>query len=382
MKKEISLYLHIPFCNSKCNYCSFVSHVGTEEEKMRYVDCLKKEIVSRAKEYNKFFTVKTIFIGGGTPSSLKVGAIKEILQTVYRHFTVKNDAEITIELNPNTATKAKIQEYAISGVNRFSIGLQCISPQVLKNMGRTHTVEDFQNAITLIREQGISNINADMIIGYPGQSEKDVVETAKFLISKNIPHVSAYILSVDDGTPLQFMIDKGTKKLPKEEKLLKAYQSVVETLTNSGYVRYEISNFAKEGFSCKHNLTYWNRKDYLGLGVASHSYIDGVRFSNTENISVYCDFLETKGRAPVSMVTKLTKEEKMEEFVMLSLRTKDGLNTDEYEKEFGRNFLADNKEKLATFFKMGLLTMDKNNNIKATEKGFLVLNKIILELCS
>ena len=382
MKKELSLYIHIPFCNSRCNYCNFVSFVASEQEKLRYVECLKKEIMIRAKEYNKFFTIKTIFIGGGTPSCLINGAIKDILQTIYKHFTVKNDAEITIELNPNTATKEKIEEFVISGVNRFSIGLQCISPLVLKNMGRTHTLDDFNNAVSLIREQGVSNINADMIVGYPGQSEKDTVETAKYLISKNIPHVSAYILSVEQGTPLQFMIDNGTQKLPKEEKLLKTYQAVVNTLSEAGYIRYEVSNFAKPGFVCKHNLTYWTRNEYLGLGVSAHSYIDGVRFFNTENLQSYCQCLETKNKAPVSSVTKLTTAEKKEEAVMLSLRTNEGLSTKAYEEEFHENFLAKHKDQLASFIKLGLLTIDREGNIKATAKGFLVLNKLILELCS
>lgn len=382
MKKELSLYIHIPFCNSRCNYCNFVSFVASEQEKLRYVECLKKEIMIRAKEYNKFFTIKTIFIGGGTPSCLINGAIKDILQTIYKHFTVKNDAEITIELNPNTATKEKIEEFVISGVNRFSIGLQCISPLVLKNMGRTHTLDDFNNAVSLIREQGISNINADMIVGYPGQSEKDTVETAKYLVSKNIPHVSAYILSVEQGTPLQFMIDNGTQKLPKEEKLLKTYQAVVNTLSEAGYIRYEVSNFAKPGFVCKHNLTYWTRNEYLGLGVSAHSYIDGVRFFNTENLQSYCECLETKNKAPVSSVTKLTTAEKKEEAVMLSLRTNEGLSTKAYEEEFHENFLAKHKDQLASFIKLGLLTIDREGNIKATAKGFLVLNKLILELCS
>lgn len=382
MKKELSLYIHIPFCNSRCNYCNFVSFVASEQEKLRYVECLKKEIMIRAKEYNKFFTIKTIFIGGGTPSCLINGAIKDILQTIYKHFTVKNDAEITIELNPNTATKEKIEEFVISGVNRFSIGLQCISPLVLKNMGRTHTLDDFNNAVSLIREQGISNINADMIVGYPGQSEKDTVETAKYLVSKNIPHVSAYILSVEQGTPLQFMIDNGTQKLPKEEKLLKTYQAVVNTLSEAGYIRYEVSNFAKPGFVCKHNLTYWTRNEYLGLGVSAHSYIDGVRFFNTENLQSYCQCIETKNKAPVSSVTKLTTAEKKEEAVMLSLRTNEGLSTKAYEEEFHENFLAKHKDQLASFIKLGFLTIDREGNIKATAKGYLVLNKLILELCS
>lgn len=381
MKKDLSLYIHIPFCNSKCNYCNFVSSVGTEEEKLRYVEDLKKEIKIRAKEYNSFYTINTIYIGGGTPSCLKNGAIKDILQTIYRFFTVKNNAEITMELNPNSITEEKISEYVISGVNRFSIGLQCVSQHILKSMGRTHTVNDFDNTIELIREKGISNINADLIVGYPGQTTADVINTVKHLILNNIPHISSYILSVEEGTPLQLMIDKGVKYLPSEEKLLKMYQSVVNTLVQNGYIRYEISNFAKPGFMCKHNLTYWNRTDYLGLGVAAHSYIDGVRFSNTENRNIYCECIETRAKAPVSNVSKLTEKEKKEECIMLSLRTNEGLSTVKYQKEFNENFLATHKEKLSSFIKLGFLVIDKEGNIKATAKGFLVLNKIILELC-
>lgn len=381
MKKDLSLYIHIPFCNSKCNYCNFVSSVGTEEEKLRYVEDLKKEIKIRAKEYNSFYTINTIYIGGGTPSCLKKGAIKDILQTIYRFFTVKNNAEITMELNPNSIDEEKISEYVISGVNRFSIGLQCVSPHILKSMGRTHTVSDFDNTIELIRDKGISNINADLIVGYPGQTTNDVINTVKHLILNNIPHISSYILSVEEGTPLQLMIDKGVKFLPSEEKLLKMYQSVVNLLAQNGYARYEISNFAKPGFMCKHNLTYWNRTDYLGLGVAAHSYIDGVRFSNTEDRSVYCECIETRGKAPVSSVSKLTEQEKKEECIMLSLRTSEGLSTEAYQKEFNENFLAKHKDKLSSFIKLGFLVIDKNGNVKATAKGFLVLNKIILELC-
>jgi len=382
MKKNLSLYIHIPFCNSKCHYCNFVSTVATDEVKNKYVDNLKKEILLRAKEYNTFYNIRTIYIGGGTPSCLPVGHIKEIMQTIYKHFTVKNDAEITMELNPNSITNEKIREYILSGVNRFSLGLQCTDQSVLKSMGRTHTVTDFDNAIKLIRNHGISNINADVMLGYPGQNLKAVSDTIKHLIELEIPHISSYMLSVEDGTPLQLMVDKGVKFLPKETQTIKMYQNVVTTLENNGYSRYEISNFSKPGFTCKHNLVYWKREDYLGLGVASHSYVAGVRFSNTENINLYNQCIETKNKPPVANASQLTKEEKKEEFIMLSLRTSEGLNTKQYEKEFNENFLAKHKKILTEFIKLKLLILDKEGNIKATPNGFLVLNKIILELCA
>lgn len=382
MKKDLSVYIHIPFCNSKCNYCSFVSHVGNDNEKLNYVEDLKKEILLRAKEYNKYYAINTIYIGGGTPSTLPSGCIKDILQTFYKYFTVKNTAEITIELNPNAITVEKIREYIISGVNRFSIGLQCTDAKVLTNMGRTHSLEDFDKTISMIREHGISNISADIMLGYPDQTLKAVKNTVEHLVQLNIPHISSYMLSVEDGTPLQLMVDKGVKYLPKESQVLKMYQTVLDTLVSYGYSRYEISNFAKPGFLCKHNLVYWNRGDYLGFGVAAHSYVAGVRFSNVENTSEYNTCLNFKQKPPVAIAKELTKAEMKEEFIMLELRTAEGLNIKDYEKEFKENFLATHSKQLAEFVKLGLLVLDKEGNVKCTSKGFMVLNKIILELCS
>lgn len=382
MKNDLSLYIHIPFCNSKCNYCNFVSKIGTEQEKLSYLANLKKEILLRAKEYNAFYSVRTIYIGGGTPSCLPLGAIKDLMQTIYKHFTVKNNAEITIEINPNVITPEKVREYILSGINRFSIGLQCSDSKILKEMGRTHTSEDFDNAISILRNHGASNISADIMLGYPDQTLKNITDTLKHLIDLKIPHISSYMLSVEDGTKLQLMIDKGVKYLPTEKETVKMYQTVVQTLLKNDYSRYEISNFAKPGFMCKHNLVYWKREDYLGLGVAAHSYISGVRFSNVENVNQYNECIEKKGKVPVVSAKQLTKEEKKEEFIMLSLRTAEGLIVDEYEKEFGENFISSHKETLTEFIKLGLIIVDKNSNIKCTPSGFLVLNKIILELCS
>ena len=382
MKKDLSLYIHIPFCKSKCFYCNFVSKVANDQEKLRYVEALIKEIKIRAKEYNSFYTISTIYIGGGTPSCLPKGAIKNILSTIYKNFTVKNTAEITMEMNPNTISSELVNEYVLSGVNRFSIGFQCMSSDVLKSMGRTHSVIDFENAIKIIRGEGIQNISADLIIGYPNQTQEDVLCSAKYLESLKIPHISSYMLSVEKGTPLEKMIDNGEKFLPNEESVIKTYQSLVNFLSDKGYKRYEISNFAKPGYECKHNNVYWKRGEYLGLGCNSHSLIDQTRFSNTENITEYIEHLETSTTAPVAEVTKLSIEEEKEEFIMLSLRTNEGLNTAEYEKEFGENFLEIHNKTLVSFVKDGFLSIDKQGNVKATSKGFLVLNKIILELCS
>lgn len=382
MKRSLSLYLHIPFCNSKCNYCNFVSKVGSPEEKLRYVESLKREIILRSKDYNKIYTVSTIYIGGGTPSCLPLGCIKQIFQTIYKYFTVRSDAEITIEVNPNAVTEEKIDEYIMAGVNRFSIGLQCLNRDVLISMGRTHTASDFDQTIEMIRSRGISNISADIMLGYPGQTLGMITETIDHLVALKIPHISSYMLSVEDGTPLQLMVDKGVKYLPNENTVVKMYQTVVNRLAKHGYQRYEISNFAKPGFTCKHNKVYWSRRDYLGFGVAAHSYISGVRFANTEDTKLYIDCIENKGKVPVASAVPLKTEEKKEEFVMLSLRTTEGLDTAAYQQEFGESFLAENKDKLAQYIKLGFLIIDKEGRLKATDKGFLVLNKLILELCT
>ena len=191
MKKDLSLYVHIPFCNSKCNYCAFVSKVGTESEKDAYVKDLISEIKMRAQEYNQYFAVASIYIGGGTPSCMENYAIRDILTCIYKNFNVKNSAEITIEVNPNAVTKQKIREYILAGVNRFSVGLQCASKKILAAMGRTHTVEDFDKTIAAIRDQGISNISSDLIIGYPTQTLKDVQESVKHLL--DLFHIFQFI---------------------------------------------------------------------------------------------------------------------------------------------------------------------------------------------
>lgn len=380
LKKDLSLYIHIPFCNSKCNYCAFVSKVGTEAEKLAYIKELLAEIKMRAQEYREYFKIASIYIGGGTPSCLNNFEIRDILGCIYKNFSVKNSAEITIEVNPNAVTKAKIREYILAGVNRFSVGLQCANPRVLAKMGRTHSLQDFIETVNNIRDQGISNISSDIIIGYPGQTLKDVDETLKHLLALNIPHISCYMLQVEENTKLKALVDKGVSHIIPEEKLINMYNHVLATLRQQGYNRYELSNFAKPGFMCYHNNVYWNRTDYLGFGVSAHSYVSGVRFSNTESLPEYSRCINILGKPPVKSASELTKDEQKEEFIMLSLRTDKGLDTKAYEVEFGEKFMPYRKAKIANLITNGFITLDQNGVIKATDKGFLVLNRLIYEL--
>lgn len=381
-KRNLSIYVHIPFCNSKCAYCSFVSFVGSEDDKKRYFNDLVSEIKMQAKNYSPFYSVSSIYIGGGTPSCLDYYYIRDLLSCIYKNFAVKNSAEITIEINPNSLEKNKIREYILSGVNRFSIGLQSISPKILENMGRTHTATDFENAVKTIREFGIKNISADIIIGYPGQKLQQVKDSIAYLLKLDIPHISAYMLQVEKDTELKKLVDNGSVGLPDEDLVVEMYEEVVKMLTDAGYERYELSNFAKPTYKSYHNQVYWNRKDYLGFGLAAHSYIDGTRFANTSNIVEYADSIENKKEVPIKHSKTLDKTEKKEEAVMLSLRTANGLDLEAYKNEFDENFLVKKKDVLADFIKNGFLMLTKDNKLVCTDKGFMVLNKIVVDLVS
>ena len=379
-KKSLSIYVHIPFCNSKCDYCSFVSMVASPEEKHRYVINLMNEIKLQSKNYREFYSVSSIYIGGGTPSCLDNYYIRDLLSCIYKNFAVKNSAEITLEINPNSVDQTKIREYIMSGINRFSIGLQSISAKVLKSMGRTHSLADYKKTVDIIREFGVKNISTDIIIGYPNQKLIDVKETINYLIKLGIPHISAYMLQVEKGTKLKKLVDNGSLGVPDDDTVVKMYDTVVDILTKNGYKRYEISNFAKPTYESYHNKVYWKRKDYLGVGLAAHSYIDGTRFANTENLTEYNEKLEKSLTIPTKYSKTLTTEEKKEEAVMLSLRTSDGLDLDAYKNEFGENFLAKKKDKIAELIKNKFLILTKENKLVCTNSGYLVLNKLVLEL--
>lgn len=374
-KAPIGLYIHLPFCVKKCNYCAFTSVVANDEDKKEYVNNLLKEIRLRAKELSGTKILNTIYIGGGTPSSLPAGEITKIMDTINKNFSISSGAEITIECNPSSLTKEKAKEYISAGINRFSLGLQSAQNSHLKTLGRLHTADTFKNAVEILHSLDVKNINGDLMLGIPNQTKEDVVNSVNFLAGLDVQHISIYMLELEGDTPFKRLYDNNMLPLPTDEETIELYNTAKETLEKFGFNRYEVSNFAKLGFESKHNKNYWNRGEYLGVGASAESFINGFRFGNTKDIKSYNLYI-SKEEIPLEYKEKVTTEEALEETVMLSLRTENGLNLETVSQEF----VKDNKDKLKSFIKDGLLVITKNNHLKATDKGFAVLDYIIENL--
>lgn len=338
INKELELYLHIPFCKSKCRYCDFLSAPESENGKKHYVEMLQKEIKEKAPNY-KDYVITTIFIGGGTPSSLEDGQISSILASVFESYQVEKDAEITIEANPGTLTPSKLVEYKNAGVNRLSIGLQSANNEELALLGRIHSYEEFKDNFVLARKCGFENINVDLMSALPGQTLSTWEQTLERIIQLNPEHISAYSLIIEEDTPFYTDYlddcerrDRGEvpQLLPSEEVEREMYYLTQKLLMQSGYQRYEISNYAKEGKVCRHNVGYWTVKNYLGLGLGASSYIEGMRFSNTRELKtyLYAGFKSEDERA-------LSQKECMEEFMFLGLRMQEGISAKEFLARFG-----------------------------------------------
>lgn len=376
MAKELSLYVHIPFCESKCYYCNFVSKKATLKEKRNYVNFLLREI---ELNQNKDYIIKTIFIGGGTPSCLDAQCIEKILLKIKENFVLDENCEITIEANPNSFDKNKATRYKQIGINRISFGLQSASNKLLKKINRIHTKDDFVNSVKIAKEIGFNNINADILVGLPYQRMFHVKSTLRLLKKLDIVHISCYSLILEENTPLYLMIKNKKFCLPSEEKTLKMFDYCNKFLTKNKIYRYEVSNFAKVGYECKHNLVYWNLDDYLGLGLNSHSKIGESRFENFSDFESYYLSLRNN-KKPIKSIQKLSLSEQKEEFIMLGLRKTSGINLDEFKAKFNED-LKICKAKEIEFFEKNSFIKLENNFLKATDLGFKVLNQIILDLC-
>lgn len=377
LKKKLGIYVHIPFCESKCSYCNFVSFKSGDDVKENYVLALLKEMEMCKEEYADY-TVNTIFIGGGTPSCLRSKAIKNIINAIMSNFSVETDAEITVEANPNSLTMEKLIEFKLAGVNRLSIGLQSLNNNLLKLIGRLHTVEDFCVCLKNARSVGFENINVDLLLGLPQQTLSDVKNELKFLVKEGIPHISAYGLIVENNTKIYRQIASKELVLPPEEKSVKMYDYTLKYLKKKGLLRYEVSNFAKRGFECRHNLKYWRLEDYVGFGVAAHSFVKNFRWQNTNNLKRYINLIE-KGKRPECDREEETFTGLKEEFVMLSLRESQGIDLIKFEQSFGEDLLLTKQREIAKLLKNKLIKY-RDNRIFATKKGFKMLNQIIIEL--
>lgn len=377
-KEELSLYIHIPFCVRKCGYCDFLSAPADEKARDRYVQALLMEIERYRGTETADRKIKTLYIGGGTPSILSVDQLDCIMQKIKCTFNFCDDIEASMEMNPGTASKEKCRALYQMGINRLSIGLQSTNDMELKTLGRIHSYEDFLNTYTWCREAGFQNINVDLMAALPYQIVESYTTGLRKIIRLAPEHISAYSLILEEGTPFYQKYNSGCYPLPDEEQERLMYRETEQILAQAGYERYEISNYAKKGYACRHNLVYWQGGDYLGLGLGSSSYMDGVRFHNTTDLDTYVN----QG-AYVEDREELSVQAKMEEFMFLGLRVMAGVSGTEFEKRFGKTMEDVYGDVLRKHEEEGLLQIERKEDRKeaaAAEpaKGKTNIEKVML----
>lgn len=362
-KEELSLYIHIPFCVRKCGYCDFLSAPADEKARDRYVQALLMEIERYQGTETADRKIKTLYIGGGTPSTLSVKQLECIMQKIKYTFNFYDDIEASMEMNPGTASKEKCRALYQMGINRLSIGLQSTNDKELKTLGRIHSYEDFLNTYTWCREAGFQNINVDLMAALPYQTVESYTTGLRKIIHLAPEHISAYSLILEEGTPFYQKYNSGCYPLPDEEQERLMYRETEQILAQAGYERYEISNYAKKGYACRHNLVYWQGGDYLGLGLGSSSYMDGVRFHNTTDLNTYVN----QG-AYVEEREELSVQAKMEEFMFLGLRVMAGVSGMEFEKRFGKTMEDVYGDVLRKHEEEGLLRIERKEARKEDRK--------------
>lgn len=375
----LALYFHIPFChNKKCDYCSFVSYCKDNYEQKVYVDALLKEIALRGEDVGKRYKISSIYFGGGTPSMLEDGVFTNIMIQIKKYFRLLNNCEITIEVNPDSVTESKLREYLLVGINRLSIGIQTLNADILKVIGRQHSSQQAKKAVALAKKVGFKNISIDMMIGLPYQTLSDVKKMAKFALKSKVQHVSCYSLILEDGTPLADKIRAGVMSVPSEDDTVEMYNYCLHTFEKAGVKRYEVSNFAKEDYESKHNMTYWTMGEYLAFGLAGHSYMNDTRFANISDFDKYIESINND-TLPIVSVEKLSLKKRKEEAVMLSLRTKEGIDIESFDYKFGGHLLRDKKKEIDFLHLHGFITI-KKGHLCVSDNAYYVLNSIILKL--
>ena len=379
----MELYIHIPFCVKKCDYCDFLSFSADEQTQRSYVAALQKELVFYGAKY-KGRRITTIFIGGGTPSWLREESMQAVMEAVYKNFTVDRDAEITIECNPGTVTEHKFEVYRKIGINRLSIGLQSAHNDELKILGRIHTYEQFLKTYDMARKHGFTNINIDLMSSLPGQTPEIFCDSLHRVLQLKPEHISAYSLIIEKGTPFYDLYkfdavrqEAGmqTESLPTEEEEYQTTKMTQHILKEAGYHWYEVSNFAKPGYECRHNIGYWKRVDYLGVGLGASSLIDNVRYSNMRDLYTY---LSVPADSLHETAAQITRNEQMEEFMFLGLRMRDGFYRDEFTQAFGIPIEAVYGDALNHLQQEELL-LKREGRIYLTDKGMDLNNYVVAQ---
>ncbi len=376
MKKDLGLYIHIPFCIKKCAYCDFLSWSGDKDQKEEYVRDLEQEIRSY-KTFAADYQVSTVYFGGGTPSILETGQIERIMGALRQTFRIEKKAEITLEMNPGTAQKEKLKAYRQLGINRLSIGIQSVKNENLKLLGRIHTYEDFLESYHMAREAGFDNISGDLISSLPGQTLEEWKEELEILIRTPLEHLSVYQLIIEEGTEFYERYGEHEELLPDEETSREIYLWTGEYLENQGFRQYEISNYARAGKESRHNLRYWERKDYLGLGLGAASMIRNMRMSNTRDWEKY----RTGCRDPRKIreeVEFLEEPRQIEEFMFLGLRKTRGVSRKEFRRTFGKDLDLIYEKTLKKYLENGML-QESGDRIFLSEEGILLSNQIFAD---
>lgn len=367
----LELYVHIPFCVRKCQYCDFLSGPSDEETKDRYIEALLKEI--RAAEHTEDYEIVSVFIGGGTPSALKAEAITSIMRTLQEQFFFCEDAEVTIEANPGTVDLEKLTIYRNVGINRLSLGLQSTDAEELKLLGRIHSYEEFLKSYEWAREAGFSNINIDLMFAIPGQTGEAWRQHLYQVAELNPEHISTYSLIIEEGTPFA----EQNLDLPDEDTEYQMYEDTAEILERYGYRQYEISNYAKQGYMCRHNAGYWQRREYLGFGLGASSLYRGMRFSNTRRMQEYLK----ESRNPDQIrkdVTVLSRNEQIEEFMFLGLRMTEGISEKKFEENFDVRLMDVYGDILQKYEETGFMEHIETK-WRLTRKGIHVSNHILAD---
>ncbi len=374
--KEIGLYIHIPFCISKCKYCDFVSFNKINDMADQYIEAVKAEIEMYSDKLSDY-EVQTIFIGGGTPSILDVVKLESIINKIHINFNISKNIEFTIEANPGTLTESKLKKYEQMGINRLSIGLQSFNNEILKKIGRIHTADDFIQSYKMAKCAGFKNINIDLIYSLPGQNLEDWENTLRKVIEMKPEHISAYALKVEEGTAFEKLLDQNKLSLPSDEEDRQMYDMAIKLLGDNGIEQYEISNFSKKGYECRHNLIYWNNEEYVGIGVSAHSYINSNRYGNTMDIHEYVDLI---GRRMFPIKTQESKDrhDEMVETIFLSLRLNRGIELKKFEDRFNASILDIYREKIDKLVNQGLLTIEEES-LRLTKYGMDVSNQVFVE---
>jgi len=376
--KPLSLYIHIPFCARKCAYCDFASWPGREADWGRYFDEIEAEIRLWSEEtdfglLSEQYSIATVFIGGGTPTLVDAACLEGVLDACRGIAPFEPDAEITVEGNPGTLTPEKLAVCRRAGVNRLSLGAQSFDDGLLKALGRIHTAAQIKQAVAMARDAGFDNLNLDLMYALPGQEMAQWRDTLDAAVALGVDHISAYSLIVEPGTPMAARVASGAATVPDDDAVNAMQREAISRLSAAGYARYEISNYAKPGFECRHNLTYWRRGDYLGLGCAAHSLLRGRRFHNPDALEDYLS-----GMRRLDEVA-LTRQDAMEETLMLSTRTARGLDLAAWARDFGAPFNQGRERALARLEAGGLIEAG-DGFLRLTTRGMEVQDAVVLEL--